>query len=127
MHERVVRKALCEIATRLHDDPSRSHACFCCTFECRAPVLALVVGLYAGYKSEWGDWPRYSSSREESCWKEFSVPFMCPIANIGGVIRKGGAIINQIRQGTRASIKVDISSAESDDCLVTIVSKEECF
>jgi poly(rC)-binding protein 2/3/4 len=39
------------------------------------------------------------------------------------VIGKGGGIINQIRQDSGATIKVD-SSAKGDECLITISTKE---
>ena len=55
----------------------------------------------------------------------FSLRLVCPIRNIGGVIRKGGVFINQIRRESGAIIKVDSTSAtEADDCLVTILAKE---
>lgn len=40
------------------------------------------------------------------------------------MIGKGGAIINQIRQESGAVIKVDSSTSEGDDCLITISAKE---
>lgn len=134
----VVRKALSQVATRLHDNPSRSQHLLASAVPAGVyppagslmgppgggAIYAPVVGPYGGYKSERGDWPRYSSSREDSSMKEFSIRFVCPTGNIGGVIGKGGAIINQIRQETRAGIKVDSSSAEGDDTLITISSKE---
>jgi poly(rC)-binding protein 2/3/4 len=49
---------------------------------------------------------------------------VCPTANIGAVIGKGGTIINQIRQESGATIKVDSSASEGDDCLITISAKE---
>ncbi|KAL2898605.1 hypothetical protein RDABS01_040387, partial [Bienertia sinuspersici] len=138
----VVRKALFQIASRLHDNPSRSQHLLASAVPLTvypsagsligapggAPIFAPVVGSYGGYKGERGDWPRsgstYSSSREDLSMKDFSIRFVCPTANIGGVIGKGGTIINQIRQETRAGIKVDSSSTEGDDCLITISSKE---
>ncbi|XP_021721418.1 KH domain-containing protein At4g18375-like [Chenopodium quinoa] len=136
----VVRKALFQIASRLHDNPSRSQHMLTSAVPPSlypsagsligapggAPIFAPIVGSYGGYKAERGDWPRsgYVSSREDSSMKDFSIRFVCPTANIGGVIGKGGTIINQIRQETRAGIKVDSSSTEGDDCLITISSKE---
>lgn len=136
-----MRKALFQIASRLHDNPSRSQHLLASAVPQSmypsagslmgapggAPIFAPIVGSYgSGYKGERGDWPRsiYPSSREEVSMKDFSIRFVCPTGNIGGVIGKGGAIINQIRQETRASIKVDSSSTEGDDCLITISSKE---
>ncbi|KAK4264514.1 hypothetical protein QN277_025677 [Acacia crassicarpa] len=92
-----------------------------------APIVGIapVMGSYGRYKGDAGDWPRslYSAPRDEISSKEFSVRLVCPTGNIGGVIGKGGAIINQIRQDSRATIKVD-SSAAGDDCLITISKKE---
>ncbi|KAG2300438.1 hypothetical protein Bca52824_036910 [Brassica carinata] len=44
--------------------------------------------------------------------------------NIASVIGKGGALINQLRQETRATIKVDSSRTEGNDCLITISARE---
>ncbi|KAE8669490.1 RNA-binding KH domain-containing protein isoform 6 [Hibiscus syriacus] len=93
-----------------------------------APILpiASLAGSYGGYKGDSGEWPRslYSAPRDERSSKEFSLCIVCPTANIGGVIGKGGAIINQIRQESGAVIKVDSSSTVGDDCLITISAKE---
>ncbi|KAK4367555.1 hypothetical protein RND71_011347 [Anisodus tanguticus] len=116
----VVKKALYEITTRLYKNPSRPTA--------GAPVLGIAPlgGSYGGYKGESGDWSRsfYSAPRDESSLKEFSIRLLCPTANIGGVIGKGGVIINQIRQESGAAIKVDSSAAEGDDCVISISAKE---
>lgn len=84
------------------------------------------MGPYGGYKGDAGDWPRslYSAPRDDTSSKEFSLRLICPIGNIGGVIGRGGAIINQIRQDSGAAIKVDSSTSEGDDCLITISAKE---
>ncbi|KAL3526536.1 hypothetical protein ACH5RR_011192 [Cinchona calisaya] len=137
----VVRKALFQIASRLHDNPSRSQHMLSSAVPSAypsgsslvgastgAPVMGLtpLVGSYGGYKAEGGDWSRsfYPASRDESSSKEFSLRLVCPTANIGGVIGKGGTIINQIRQESRAGIKVDSSAAEGDDCVILISAKE---
>lgn len=124
-----VRKALFQIASRLHDNPSRSqHLLASSTLypsvmgtPAGAPIMGLapLVGGYGGYKSE-----LYPTSRRESSSKEFSLRLICPSANIGGVIGKGGAIINQIRQESGASIKVNNAASESEDCIISISSKE---
>lgn len=77
-----------------------------------------MMGPYGSYKSE-GDW---SASA-----KDFLLRLVCPTENIGGVIGKGGVIIKQIRQESGASIKVDSSAAEGDDCLIVISAKEVNF
>ncbi|CAA0828407.1 RNA-binding KH domain-containing protein [Striga hermonthica] len=137
----VVKKALYQIAARLHDNPSRSQHLLSSSAHTiyssggsvmgstgRAPIMGLtpLVGHYGGYKGESADWSRslYSGPRGEASPKEFSLRLVCSTANIGGVIGKGGQIINQIRQDSGASIKVDSSSTEGDDCLILISSKE---
>ncbi|XP_059645365.1 KH domain-containing protein At4g18375 [Cornus florida] len=137
----VVRKALYQIASRLHDNPSRSQNTLASAVPnayassgalmgptAGAPIMRLapLVSPYGGYKGESGDWQHsfYSASRVESSSKEFSLRLVCPTANIGGVIGKGGGIINQIRQESGAAIKVDSSAAEGDDCIISISAKE---
>ncbi|KAI3784846.1 hypothetical protein L1987_43952 [Smallanthus sonchifolius] len=131
-----VRKALFQISVRVHDNPSRSqHLLSSSTHNVYpsgaplmgapggAPIMSLtsLVGAYGGYKGEGGFYP---GPRDESPPKEFSLRLICPTANIGGVIGKAGAAINQIRQETGATIKVDSSKAEADDCIISISAKE---
>ncbi|KAG2714262.1 hypothetical protein I3760_03G018200 [Carya illinoinensis] len=137
----VVKKALHQIASRLHDNPSRSQHLLTSAMpnvyasggslmgpSAGAPIVGIapLMGAYGGYKGDTGDWSRslYSAPRDESSSKEFSLRLVCPTGNIGGVIGKGGVIINQIRQDSGAVIKVDSSAAEGDDCLITISAKE---
>lgn len=137
----VVKKALYQIASRLHHNPSRSQHLLASAMSnmhssagsfmssaTGAPIMGLapMVGPYGGYKGDVGDWPGsfYSAPRGESSSKEFFLRLVCPIENIGGVIGKNGVIINQIRQESGAIIRVDSSAAEGDDCLITISAKE---
>ncbi|GAU14140.1 hypothetical protein TSUD_169650 [Trifolium subterraneum] len=136
----VVKKALIQIASRLHDNPSRTQHLLASAVPGAymaggsmggppggAPIMGMApLGGYGGYKGDVGDYPRsmYSGSRDEASVKEFSVRFVCPTANIGGVIGKGGGIINQIRQDSGANIKVDSSATEGDDCLISISTRE---
>ncbi|KAA8547972.1 hypothetical protein F0562_004401 [Nyssa sinensis] len=132
----VVRKALYQIASRLHDNPSRSQHMLASAVPggslmgptTGAPIMGLapLMGPYGGYKGDSGDWSRsfYSGPRDGVSSKEFSLRLVCPTANIGGVIGKGGVIINQIRQESGAAIKVDSSAAEGDDCIISISAKE---
>ncbi|KAK3409213.1 hypothetical protein EUGRSUZ_J01359 [Eucalyptus grandis] len=137
----VVRKALHQIASRLHDNPSRSQHLLTSAVPnmystggsliaptAGAPIVGVapLLGPYGGYKGDTGDWSRslYSASRDDASPKEFTLRLVCPIGNIGGVIGKGGTIINQIRQESGAAIKVDSSATEGDDCLITISAKE---
>ncbi|KAK2365877.1 KH domain-containing protein HEN4 [Trifolium repens] len=137
----VVKKALIQIASRLHLNPSRTQHLLASAAPGAYPSggsllgptagppivgIAPLVGPYGGYKGDTGDWPprsMYSAPREEIPSKEFSVRLVCPTGNLGGVIGKGGGIINQIRQDSGATIKVD-SSAKGDECLITISTKE---
>ncbi|KAA8532964.1 hypothetical protein F0562_032919 [Nyssa sinensis] len=126
----VVRKALYQVASRLHDNPSRSQHLLLSSStiyksggtymgpNSGAPLMGVtsLMGPYGGYKSDIRDW--------SGSVKEFSLRLVCPTENIGGVIGKGGSIINQIRQESGASIKVDSSGAEGDDCIISISAKE---
>ena len=139
-----MKKALHQIAYRLHENPSRSQHLLASAMSNTYPAggallgpaagaqivgISSLMGPYGGYKGDTGEWPRslYSAPRDEMSSKEFSLRLVCPTANIGGVIGKGGAIINQIRQESGAVIKVDSSSTEGDDCLITISAKEVSF
>lgn len=136
----VVKKALLQVSSRLHDNPSRSQHLLSSGTPQMLPVggqfgvpgtTAPVIGIgqlissYGGYKGDAAvDWPSfYPTPRDETSGKEFSLRLLCPSANIGGVIGKGGVIIKQIRQESGASVKVDSSSVE-DDCIITITAKE---
>ncbi|CAN8299963.1 unnamed protein product [Cochlearia groenlandica] len=136
----VVKKALHQIASRLHENPSRtqnqlssatvggypsgslmSHA-----GGPRLVGLAPLMGSYGGYKSDAGDWsrPLYQAPRNEPPPTDFYIRLVSPVENIASVIGKGGALINQLRQETRATIKVDSTRAEGNDCLITISARE---
>ncbi|KAG6497209.1 hypothetical protein ZIOFF_045099 [Zingiber officinale] len=134
----VVKKALLQVSSRLHDNPSRSHHLLFASSPSvfpgasqfgvssnAGPLIGIgpLVGSYRGYKGEAPvDW-LYPPSRDEGAAREFSLRLLCPAANIGSVIGKNGVIINQIRQESGASIKVDSNSVE-DDCIITISAKE---
>ncbi|XP_071927824.1 KH domain-containing protein At4g18375 [Coffea arabica] len=123
-----VKKALYQVASRLHDNPSRSqHLLLSSASIYRsgsglvnpgvgAPLISSLVGPYRGYKSAGAD---HSTSV-----KEFSLRLVCPNENVGAVIGKGGGIIKQIRQESGASIKVDTSVAEGDECMISVSAKE---
>ncbi|KAJ8750010.1 hypothetical protein K2173_013925 [Erythroxylum novogranatense] len=136
----VVKKALYQMASRLHDNPSRSQHLLVSAVPnvyssgssliaptAGAPIVGIapLVNPYGGYKGT-ADWSRslYSAPRDELSSKEFSLRIVCPSANIGGVIGKSGAVINQIRKDSGAIIKVDSSTTDGDDCLISISAKE---
>eukprot|EP00262_Sarcandra_glabra_P005174 TRINITY_DN164_c2_g1_i5.p1 TRINITY_DN164_c2_g1~~TRINITY_DN164_c2_g1_i5.p1 ORF type:complete len:554 (+),score=98.85 TRINITY_DN164_c2_g1_i5:154-1815(+) len=136
----VVKKALYQISSRLHDNPSRSQHLLTSSnanmyqpggqmvgSNAGAPYITPLMGSFGGYKGEvGGDWSSHSyypPARSDSSAKEFSLRLVCQTGKIGGVIGKGGVIINQIRQESRALIKVDSSSA-GDDCIISVSAKE---
>ncbi|KAF2299210.1 hypothetical protein GH714_030973 [Hevea brasiliensis] len=128
----IVRKALYQVASRLHVNPSRSQHLLLSSSTnmyqsggmfVTANAGAPLMGLYGNYKGGWSS-SFCSDQRDEASAKEFSLRMVCPAGNIGGVIGKGGGIIKQIRQESRASIKVDSSGAEGDDCIIFISAKE---
>ncbi|KAK9063589.1 hypothetical protein SSX86_017462 [Deinandra increscens subsp. villosa] len=108
----VVRKALFQLACRLHDNPSRSQHLLLSS----SSNLHKTSGSYTG--------PIWPNSGVTGPAQEFSVRLVCPTENIGSVIGKGGVIIKQIRQESGAMIKVDSSASEGDDCLITVSAKE---
>lgn len=126
----VVKKALYQVAARLHDNPSRSQHQLLSSPSIYRSGAGLVnphagtqvmgvtslMGPYASYKSD-------GRSRSSSV-KEFAVRLVCPTENVGAVIGKGGGIIKQLRQESGASIKVDSAAAEGDDCIIFVSAKE---
>ncbi|XP_020580841.1 KH domain-containing protein HEN4-like isoform X2 [Phalaenopsis equestris] len=132
----IVKKALFDVSSRLHENPSRSqHMLFSNVansshyggFSSGTPVMGVgpLISQFGGYKSDAAsDWPSfYPPPRDDTSTKEFELRMLCPAANIGGVIGKGGLVIKQIRQDSGAFIKVDSSNAE-DDCIITISANE---
>ncbi|KAJ3673803.1 hypothetical protein LUZ60_005795 [Juncus effusus] len=120
-----VNKALTAVASRLHSNPSHS-----------SKALAQVRGRghsgrdtwqepppYGGYSRD-RDYPVYiPPPRDEYSAREFSLKIVCNSLLIGGVIGKGGGIINQIRQDSRASIKVETEPVE-EDCVIIVSARE---
>ncbi|KAG9147341.1 hypothetical protein Leryth_021411 [Lithospermum erythrorhizon] len=126
----IVKKALYQVASRLHYNPSRTqHLLLSSTSIHRSgnafmspnagspymPVSSL-MGPYGSYKLDSGD--------RSDFVKEFSLRLVCAAENIGAVIGKGGTVIKQIRQESGAYIKVDVSGSEGDDCIIFVSSKE---
>lgn len=114
-----MRKALVQIASRLHENPSRSQHLLLSS----SSNIYQSSGVYLSAPLV-GSYGNYSARRDEASAREFSLRLVCPAGNIGGVIGKGGGIIKQIRQESGASIKVDSSGAEGDDCIIFISTKE---
>ncbi|KAI3467323.1 hypothetical protein Pfo_023986 [Paulownia fortunei] len=126
----IVKKALYQVAFRLHDNPSRSQQSLLSSPSIYrsgiafnnphvggAPVgVTSLMGPYGNYKNDSRDW--------SSMTKEFTLRLVCPTENLGAVIGKGGAIIKQIRQESGAFIVVDSSGADGDDCIISVSAKE---
>lgn len=129
-----VRRALFDIASRLHDFPSKTQhllgnpSAASVVGTTGAPIMGLtpLVGPHGGYNGESGDWARslYPPPRHEAISKEFSLRLLCHTENIGGVIGKGGVLINQIRRESGAAITVGNATAEAEDCVISISAQE---
>ncbi|KAL1557157.1 RNA-binding KH domain-containing protein RCF3 [Salvia divinorum] len=98
----VVKKALYQIASRLHDNPSRSQHLLSSAIPTVYPSNNSVLGPSAG------------------------APIMglTPLMGHYGGYKRGDMIINQIRQDSGAGIKVDSSTSEGDECVIAITAKE---
>ncbi|KAJ4915724.1 RNA-binding KH domain-containing protein [Raphanus sativus] len=106
----IVREALYQVASLLHDNPSRfQHSLL------SSPSTLMHQPLTSSHRNY---------VRDLADATEFCVCFICPAENVGGVIGKGGGFINQIRQETGATIRVTTSETEDDDSIIFISSKE---
>ncbi|KAL0332535.1 UNVERIFIED_CONTAM: RNA-binding KH domain-containing protein RCF3 [Sesamum calycinum] len=126
----VVKKALYEVAFRLHENPSRSQQSLLSTPSIYRSGIAFsnphvggrpvgatsLMGPYGNYKNNGRDW--------SFMMKEFTLRLVCPTENLGAVIGKSGAIVKQIRQESGACIIVDSSGADEDECIISVSAKE---
>ncbi|EOA23956.1 hypothetical protein CARUB_v10017173mg [Capsella rubella] len=116
-----VREALYQIASLLYENPSRFQNYFfssSSTPQHQHGGILMSPALTSSHKN-------YSAPRDVADARLFSISFICPAENVGGVIGKGGCFINQIRQESGATIKVDTSkTGEDDDCIIYISSNE---
>lgn len=113
-----MKKALLQVSFRLHDYPSQlQHLLSNISCQPGGPYHGPNVGNAASERL------RTCPSRDETSAKEFMLRLLCPSVNIGQVIGKGGEILNQIRQDSRAYIKVD-SYYDDDDFTISISAKE---
>ncbi|XP_073054291.1 RNA-binding KH domain-containing protein RCF3-like [Primulina eburnea] len=126
----VVMNALYQVASRIHDNPSRSqHSLLSSPSIYRSGItfnnsnasgtLLGATSLMGPYMNHKIDGPEWSSAP-----KEFSLRLVCPTENLGAVIGKGGAIIKQIRQESGAFVVVDSAGADGDDCVISVSAKE---
>ncbi|KAK4358071.1 hypothetical protein RND71_023681 [Anisodus tanguticus] len=124
----VVKKALYQVAARLHDNPSRSQHQLLSSpsiYRSGAGLANSHIGPQVmGMTSLMGPYGRIDGRSRSTSVKEFAVRLVCPTENVGAVIGKGGCIIKQLRQESGASIKVDSAAAEGDDCIIFVSAKE---
>ncbi|CAH8327660.1 unnamed protein product [Eruca vesicaria subsp. sativa] len=123
----IVKKALHQIASRLHDNPSRTQNLLSSAIPGGYTSGTRIVGIAPVMdRYDARDWsrPLYRDPRNESPATDFYIRLVSPVDNIANVIGKGGALINQLRQETRATIKVDSNRTEGNDCLITISARE---
>jgi poly(rC)-binding protein 2/3/4 len=116
----VVREALYQVASLLHDNPSRfQHLLLSSSSSSmhQPGAMLMSAALTSSHRN-------YAVRRDIADAREFCVCFICPAENVGGVIGKGGGFINQIRQETGATIRVNTSETDDDDCIIFISSKE---
>lgn len=126
-----VKKALHQVAFRLHDNPSRSQQSILSSPSIYRSGIAFnnphvgggppmggtsLMGQYGTYKNDGRDW--------SSATTEFALRLVCPTENLGAVIGKGGAVIKQIRQESGAFIVVDSAGADANDCIISVSAKE---
>lgn len=118
-----VREALYQVASLLYDNPSRFQHYFLSSsssslHQQQSGGMLMSPPLTSSHKN-------YSASRDVAEAREFSICFICPAENVGGVIGKGGSFINQIRQESGAVVKVNTSETDEDDeCIIFISSNE---
>lgn len=116
-----VREALYQVASLLYENPSRFQNCFLSsssTLQHQSGGILMSPALTSSHKN-------YSAPRDVADARVFSICFICPAENVGGVIGKGGCFINQIRQESGATIKVHTPETdEDDDCIIFISAKE---
>lgn len=152
----VVRKALYEISSRLHQHPRKEnpplediiHASTRSLYEPAGPVPPLPqsdtiwshrrggatspMRWYDGYRNEPSAYAPggYSNSRggnSRETTEEFSMRILCATAKIGGVIGKSGVNVRQLEHQTGASIQVEDTDPEAEERVIIISSKEVGF
>ncbi|XP_060215309.1 RNA-binding KH domain-containing protein RCF3-like isoform X1 [Lycium barbarum] len=124
----VVKKALYQVAARLHDNPSRSQHQLLSSPSIYRSGAGLAIPhagpQVMGTTSLMGPYGRIDGRSRSTSVKDFAVRLVCPTENVGAVIGKGGSIIKQLRQESGAGIKVDSAAAEGDDCVIFVSAKE---
>ncbi|ESQ33024.1 hypothetical protein EUTSA_v10004222mg [Eutrema salsugineum] len=117
-----VREALYQIASLLCDNPSRfqNHFLSSSSGLHQSGGMLMSPALTSSHKN-------YSASRDVADAREFSICLICPAENVGGVIGKGGSFINQIRQDSGATIRVNTSETDEDDDCIIFISSTEFF
>lgn len=148
----VVKKALYDISTRLHQHPRKEnppvddliYASARGSFQPGAskppppPIRSSqqhdIYGTpprswFGGHRNEApGNVPSsYNSSHganEGDTPEEFSMRILCPVGKIGWVIGKAGASIRQLEHDTFARIQVEDTSPEAEERIINVTSRE---
>ncbi|KAL1215310.1 RNA-binding KH domain-containing protein RCF3 [Cardamine amara subsp. amara] len=117
-----VREALFQVASLLYDNPSRFQNYFVSSLSSmhQSGGLLMTPALTRSHKN-------YPAPRDVADAREFSICFICPAENVGGVIGKGGCFIKQIRQESGATIKVNTPETDEDDDSIIFISSKEFF
>ncbi|XP_042052843.1 KH domain-containing protein HEN4-like [Salvia splendens] len=122
----VVKNALCQVAFRLHDNPSRSQQSILTSPSIyRSGISFNNTNLGGAPASLMGPYRNHRKDREwSSVAREFSLRLVCPTENLGAVIGKGGSVVKQIRQDSGAFIVVDSANADGDNCIISVSAME---
>lgn len=85
---------------------------------------------FHGYGDVGGGWPGYPPAIpvlptfSGPRFEELVVRVLCPSDKIGRVIGKGGSSIKSVRQASGARVDVDDTKNTSEQCVVTVTSRE---
>lgn len=103
--------------------PSRAHA---------SVISASHIPELQRYPDSGNPWPIYSSALPvvsgyagASISAELIIRVLCPSANIGRVIGRGGASIRSVRETSGA--RIDVDDTRRDDCIITISATEVSY
>lgn len=149
----VVKRALYEVSTRLHQNPRKDkpplnfskpygaqsfHPPVTNKLPPANPVwshrnssshgmpLVPLMGAYRDHPSGVGPggFDAFPSGHGGETSAEFSMKILCSAAKIGGVIGKGGCNVKQLQQETGASIHVEDASTDSNERVIRVSALE---
>ncbi|KAI3502917.1 hypothetical protein L1887_31315 [Cichorium endivia] len=127
----IVKKALYEISTLLHQNPRKDNPIPSGPHGFRPPGPPMInlsppVNPIARWRDDFGrDQSRFDHGGDTPT--EFSMKILCSKSKIGGVIGKGGSNIRQIQQEFGTNIHVDDVAADSDERVICVSSCEDLW